>query len=49
MNVLHQMGVVSINAKILMVATFVNVKMGFSLMEMQKHVQVSFILKLKGI
>ena len=49
MNVLHRMGVVSINAKILMVATFVNVKKDFFLMVMRKHVQVSFTLKPKGI
>ena len=49
MNVLHRMGVVSTNAKILMVATFVNVKMAFSLMVMQKHVQVSFVLNIRNI
>ena len=48
MNVLHRMGVVSTNAKILMVATFVNVKMAFSLMVMQKHVQVSFVLNIRN-
>ena len=48
MNVLHRMGVVSTNAKILMVATFVNVKMAFSLMAMQKHVQVSFVLNIRN-
>ena len=49
MNVLYRMEVASISAKILMVATFVNVKKDFFLMEMQKPVQVSLSLKLKSI
>ena len=49
MNVLYRMEVVSISAKILMAATFVNVKKDFSLMVMQKLAQVSFSLKLKSI